>query len=420
MAPIQNGLVETVRGCAVALFWSAGASSLGAGIVGVGVAPGMSGSELYCISADGTAAGGRLDAENLTSALRWAVSGPIENLGNLAGGSVAESHAISGDGSVIFGMFRPAVPNPTRAFRWTAADGMQSLGNLPNGEEYEIFATSGDGSFAVGSAAGTISVGWRQGQGLFYLDPPPGATRFFARGISSDGSVVVGGLTSGSHSHAFRWTSLTGYQDLSTSTSPEFGATSVSGDGEVIGGALLSPSGNSRAMLWTAAFGIEDLGTGPATWTDAVILGMNGDGSVAVGQGVNDNGGYAMLWRRDIGIVALRDYLQSHGVNVSDWPFLFNASAVSADGTRIVGFGRHLSDGVPRYEGFIATIDACGSADFNHDGDYGTDADIEAFFSCLAGSCCPACGSVDFNGDGSVGTDSDIESFFRVLAGGSC
>jgi hypothetical protein len=32
----------------------------------------------------------------------------------------------------------------------------------------------------------------------------------------------------------------------------------------------------------------------------------------------------------------------------------------------------------------------------------------------------PACGSADFNGDGDIGTDADIESFFRVLAGGPC
>jgi hypothetical protein len=62
----------------------------------------------------------------------------------------------------------------------------------------------------------------------------------------------------------------------------------------------------------------------------------------------------------------------------------------------------------------------CGTADFDGDGVGGTDADIEAFFACLAGHCCVMCGSADFDGDGDVGTDADIESFFRVLAGGSC
>jgi hypothetical protein len=63
--------------------------------------------------------------------------------------------------------------------------------------------------------------------------------------------------------------------------------------------------------------------------------------------------------------------------------------------------------------------DAC-SPDFNHDGDSGTDQDIEAFFACIAGSCCATCGSPDYNADGDAGTDADIESFFSVLAGGNC
>jgi hypothetical protein len=62
----------------------------------------------------------------------------------------------------------------------------------------------------------------------------------------------------------------------------------------------------------------------------------------------------------------------------------------------------------------------CGSADFDGDGDTATDADIEAFFACLAGNCCASCGSADFDGDGDTATDADIEMFFMVLAGGQC
>lgn len=69
-----------------------------------------------------------------------------------------------------------------------------------------------------------------------------------------------------------------------------------------------------------------------------------------------------------------------------------------------------------------AVFDFCGNTDFDRDGDVGTDADIEAFFRCLAGSCCATCdpyGS-DFNGDGDAGTDEDIEDFFRLLVTGDC
>jgi hypothetical protein len=63
----------------------------------------------------------------------------------------------------------------------------------------------------------------------------------------------------------------------------------------------------------------------------------------------------------------------------------------------------------------------CCRNDYNDDGDVGTDADIEAFFACLAGDCCPTCPpNADFNCDGDSGTDADIEAFFRILAGGSC
>jgi hypothetical protein len=64
----------------------------------------------------------------------------------------------------------------------------------------------------------------------------------------------------------------------------------------------------------------------------------------------------------------------------------------------------------------------CGSADFDCDGDTGTDADIEAFFGCLAGECpvAPCGATADFDADGDVGTDADIEAFFRVLGGGTC
>jgi hypothetical protein len=88
------------------------------------------------------------------------------------------------------------------------------------------------------------------------------------------------------------------------------------------------------------------------------------------------------------------------------------------DAAEMSGEGYDLSGG------YWTSVDApgCGSADFNCDGDIGTDADIEAFFACLSGNCpaSPCPNTADFNADGDVGTDSDIEAFFRVLAGGNC
>jgi hypothetical protein len=91
--------------------------------------------------------------------------------------------------------------------------------------------------------------------------------------------------------------------------------------------------------------------------------------------------------------------------------------ALARDGELVAGGFFTQAGGFP--SAFLAHWELP-SADFNHDGDPGTDADIEAFFACLGGNCCPTCGSADFNGDGDVGTDQDIDSFFRVLGGGNC
>jgi hypothetical protein len=84
------------------------------------------------------------------------------------------------------------------------------------------------------------------------------------------------------------------------------------------------------------------------------------------------------------------------------------------------GEGTGSIRGTPVISTATIRIGQCSGPDFNHDGNPGTDADIEAFFACLAGSCCASCDSADIDADGDTGTDADIEAFFRVLAGGTC
>jgi hypothetical protein len=76
--------------------------------------------------------------------------------------------------------------------------------------------------------------------------------------------------------------------------------------------------------------------------------------------------------------------------------------------------------GTPVVSAATIRIGQCSGPDFDHDGAPATDADIEAFFACLAGNCCASCDSADVDDDGDTGTDADIEAFFRVLAGGTC
>jgi hypothetical protein len=80
--------------------------------------------------------------------------------------------------------------------------------------------------------------------------------------------------------------------------------------------------------------------------------------------------------------------------------------------------GGYLLDGEP--SSYLARWRYACAADFDGDGTPRTDADIEAFFACIAGNCCALCQGADFDLDGDSATDADIEAFFRVLGGGSC
>ena len=150
-------------------------------------------------------------------------------------------------------------------------------------------------------------------------------------------------------------------------------------------------------------------------------------GSVTFTAQVGGQGPYTYQWRRTAnsniadglggagpggGLVsgATTPVLSISGVQPSDGWQSFSCTVSNACGPISTAFAR------------LTVLPACASADFDGDGAQGTDADIEAFFACLAGACCPTCWvlGADFDADGDVGTDPDIEAFFRVLAGGSC
>jgi hypothetical protein len=139
-------------------------------------------------------------------------------------------------------------------------------------------------------------------------------------------------------------------------------------------------------------------------------------------------------WRAAVGNGAItwtpeHTFAQNVNANALRWGTMYNfrftsSAAPQPQGAVRVGLFKPASAASPA-TGAVALVPTplvgtCGSADFNHDGDNGTDADIETFFACLAGNCCASCDSSDFNRDGDFGTDADIESFFRVLAGGAC
>jgi hypothetical protein len=153
----------------------------------------------------------------------------------------------------------------------------------------------------------------------------------------------------------------------------------------------------------TTSLAVFDDGTGPALYAGGTaqpsinyIAKLVGNQWVTLSGGVNSN--VTPPFPSVFGLLAWNDRLVVGG----DFDTAGGTAASGMAAWRGCPVGGHCSN------------------DFNHDGDPNTDADIQAFFACLAGNCCATCDSADFDGDGDVATDADIEAFFRVLAGNPC
>jgi hypothetical protein len=362
------------------------------------------------------------------------------------------AEAISPDGRVVVG----STLDSSNAAYWTRDTGIHIIGNPLDLTRTKAYAVSGDGSIIVGVAnapTGFIGWKWTQSTGLVPLTVP-GATSLQATCISRDGSTIGGAAIDSSHFYkGFVWTQADGGrfvpQGVNYATWLHFfspNGTRVCGSG--------SSGGGTWPMFWGSTYvWCESLG--PVTgWAGGVGLAMTPDGSTIVGdltgsggqynrapfvwtaqdgmtvvdrlpghviaelETVSDDGliagGYqmdstdhysAVIWRKGVGLILADSYFAARNVST---PPLTEIVGISAN-------GRIFCD-----RGSVIDLGACGSADFNHDGSSGTDADIEAFFGCLGGDCCPQCDNADFNSDGDSATDADIEAFFRVVAGGSC
>jgi probable HAF family extracellular repeat protein len=257
----------------------------------------------------------------------------------------AYAYGVSGDGSVVTGLYSvPGPGSPHYAYRWTLATGMQGLGALggTNPTFSEGYGVSANGSTIVGwstsDEGGARAFREINNSGMQSLGVVSGWSASYGNAVSGDGSTVVGRgfIVGGFLTRAFRWTPGLGMEGLGAlpGDNGEAVAYGVNGDGSIVVGE--SGTGTPRrAFRWTPA-GMEEL-IKVSGATEASASGVSVDGSTIVGtNSLNGSLGVAVRWVNG-------NAAQSLGFLPGG--FSSSATGVSADGSVIVGSGSTLSPG---------------------------------------------------------------------------
>jgi hypothetical protein len=363
----------------------------------------------YAVSADGRVVVGQ---NSQSRAAYWTAAGGLVPIGTPSNYNNSRAVGVSGDGAVIIGNSGSSYYS---GWVWTAASGF-TLMTLPGASRTTATCLSRDGQVVGG--IGVVppdvwyqSMVWTHAEGGRQM---PGGNNMgtWLYALSADGSQGVGSGSSGIGTWAQHWPSTYTWC-VSLGTVPgenhSYGMACTPDVGVIVGQTSTTQTG--KAMIWRSGIGLE-LHNSIMGRPEASLRCVNDAGTLAGGF-IGPGGGIAeagLIWQAGTGLMSAESYFAAQGLTV---PSLQYVVGISGDGKVIVS---RTSAG----SSVIVHLPPCGTADFDNDGDAGTDMDIEAFFACLAGSCCPACHGSDFNTDGDSGTDADIESFFRVLAGGAC
>ncbi len=313
-------------------------------------------------------------------------------LGDLPGGVTNSSaFGVSADGTVVVGSASTAAG--TVAFSWTEAGGLIALPVLAGGTSAVAYATSADGSVVVGgsgSSSGPQACVWSNGVASGLGDLDGGSFDSAARDVSDDGQVIVGFGNSTSGREAFRWTggTMSGLGDLNDGAfqseahavtpdgalvtgygtpgpqriftwdavnnlvdyylSSSAWAHDVSAGGNTLVGQLNASFVNQatsfpyrRAALWNGGV-ISVIGpeiTGGSEGYDTVFYGVTPDASLAVGSFRVSSPTHAAVSHDAFnGVRNLKSVLTTNGIDMTGWQ-LTAATAISADGSVIVGYG---------------------------------------------------------------------------------
>ncbi|RME76927.1 MAG: hypothetical protein D6776_00375 [Planctomycetota bacterium] len=276
-------------------------------------------------------------------------AGSSHALAGLAGWVEFRPHGANADGSVLVGEGQESSDHAV-VWRWDAVSGSYQITDL--GPADRAYGVSGDGSIVVGNATGNSSQpGTRYEAGLRHdLLPLGGDAAAGAYDIDAAGALAVGWSLAGSTKRPVRWD---GTNNWTVSALAELrpGAGGMA-RGVAPNGAWIAGESGGQAVVWDSAGNLIDLGIDGY----ASAIASNG---VAVGHTGGATAGFsgAFVWDATNGVRSLWQLLVDAGVSTSQ-PFVDFATDISADGTRIVGYGRNAANNV---QGWVVTLDGAGS-----------------------------------------------------------
>lgn len=225
------------------------------------------------------------------------------------------------------------------------------VGRLPGAVLSEARGVSADGTVVVGrsggptgmrafrwgdrgfAARGFLDGGFADGELEPLDDLPGGFGASAAYAVSADGREVVGASDSQLGLEAVRWSDgrIERLGDLPGGRHSGQ-AFAVSADGTRIAGKSSSSDGTA-AFLWRMGE-LQSLGDLPGDEFSSQALGISGDGRVVAGGGYGPLGLEAFRWTEQEGLVGLGDLREGVDVAVRERP---QAYAASADGSVLVG-----------------------------------------------------------------------------------
>ena len=264
-------------------------------------------------------------------AFLWTKSKGTQDLGTL-GSDTALASGINDRGEVT-GFSHTGTR--MAAFIWSENAGMRDLGTLTGGDSF------GEAISNTGSVVGMSAVNGGQPPVHAVLWPYDGSILdlgqlamnlddSWAVGINGLGQIVGSSDMGNNTNHGFLWTAALGMQDLGTLGGTWSEAEAINDLGQIVGRSALA-NGSYHPFLWTQNTGMQDLGT----------LGPNSGYGRAInehGQVVGDDGNTAFLWTATLGLMDLNTLIPATPI----WR-LASAGSINAAGQIAVRAYRYTS-----------------------------------------------------------------------------